>query len=78
MWFSGAAPKHRRYCRRSHVPAQTVYNPVTGGEREAARYQSCAVFRIGRSCEGNCGADGFYWQPKKDRDLFKYIKLVSR
>lgn len=78
MWFSGASEKHKPHCRKSHVPAQTIYNPVTGDEHEEARYQSCAVFRIGRSQPGNCGTDGYYWEPKNKQDLFKYIKLVSK
>ena len=77
MWFSGASPKHRYMCRKSHVPARTVYNPVTGDEHEEERYQSCAVFRIGRSGEGNCGTDGYYWEPSKKQGLFKLIKHAS-
>lgn len=77
MWFSGASEKHRHHCRKSHVPARTVYNPVTGDEHEQERYQSCAVFRIGRSGEGNCGTDGYYWEPSKKQGLFKLIKHAS-
>ena len=78
MWFSGASAKHRYMCRKSHVPAQTIYNPVTGDEQEQARYQSCAVFRIGRSQSGNCGADGYYWEPRDKQGIFKLIKHASQ
>lgn len=73
MWFSGAGAKHRGYCRRSLVEAKTVYNPVTGDEYEPRRYQSCIIFRMGRSEAGNCGVEGYYWEPKYKQGLFKLI-----
>jgi hypothetical protein len=69
--------KHRYTCKKSFKPKHEEINLVTGPEKVEGSYDSCSVFRIGKSEEGNCGKEAYYWEPKNKRDLFKYMKKVD-
>lgn len=64
-------------CRKSYQPSVEEIDPVTGPKMSKPKYWSCSSARIGRSREGNCGEDAFYWEPRDKRDLFKFIKKVG-
>lgn len=65
--------KYRFTCRKSFKPEHTEPNLVTGSSVEKGTYQNCSAFRIGKSEEGNCGRDGYYWEPNSPKGLFKKI-----
>ena len=68
---------YRYSCRKSFKPDEIKPNPVTGQSKVTGRYEGCTMFRIGKSKEGNCGEDAYYWEPKHKTDLFRFIKKVA-
>ena len=71
--------EYNYHCRKSFKPTNIQPNPVVGSKRVPAKYESCAMTRIGSlgRDHGRCGEAGLWWEPKDKRDLFKYIKHVS-
>lgn len=64
-------------CRKSYQPEHQEISLVTGTTTVKARYYGCTSSRIGKSREGNCGEDAFYWEPREKQDLFRYMKKVG-
>ena len=66
-------------CKISFKETHEKFDPVIGPKIIRGDYESCGVARIGsRVYPERCGEEGKYWEPKNKRDLFKYIKHVSR
>lgn len=68
--------KHRFSCRKAYV-APKIDNVVIGSTSKG-HYQSCGASRIGKSREGNCGEDAYYWAPKDKKNLFRMIKKAEQ
>jgi hypothetical protein len=68
--------KHRYSCRKSWSEPK-IDNLVVGSTSKGF-YYTCSAARIGKSVEGNCGQDAFYWEPKDKRNLFKFMMKVER
>jgi hypothetical protein len=82
MLTHGFTSEYAYKCKKAYHPASTVNNPVIGQVNQAARYDSCGIARIGDRIENlsdaRCGVSGRFWEPKHKKDLFKYIKHVSK
>jgi hypothetical protein len=76
MYFINGG-SHWLKCRKGFRPEKLEEDPVLGTKKVPANYQYCSSFRIGESKEGNCGYDAFYWEPKDQKNLFKFMKKVS-
>lgn len=68
MLISPSAYWHK--CRRTGKVVEVNFNPVTGGKKLPADYQSCSSER---GYSGSCGKDAKYWTPKHKHDLFKLL-----
>jgi hypothetical protein len=67
-------------CRISFKETHEEFDPVTGPKKVKGEYQSCNIARVGSAVYGTerCGEEGKFWEPKNKKDLFKYIKHVSK
>lgn len=66
------------YCHKQEIPAKIEIDPVRGPKAIKAYYEACSIARIGRSDRTDrCGEKGIFWEPKRKKDLFKYITHVS-
>jgi hypothetical protein len=60
-------------CTKSLKEEEVEWDPVTGKEIVTKKhYPSCPTMRSRFNDE--CGEEGKYWEPKYEKDLFKYIK----
>ena len=76
MYFINRGP-HWLNCRKSFQGEHFTDDPVIGRVKVKPKYEFCSVFRLGKSQEGRCGEDAYYWEPKHKTDLFKYIKKIA-
>lgn len=76
-FFAFGSSPHAYLCKKAKVEKHTKPDPVVGSKVIEAHYETCPVYRIGESKEGNCGRDGYYWQPKHKAGLFKLITKES-
>jgi hypothetical protein len=75
MYFiNGGA--HWLNCRKSFQGSHVKDDPVLGQVKVKPKYEFCSVFRMGKSEEGRCGTDAYYWEPKHKKNLFKFMKKV--
>lgn len=69
MWFSPYFYK----CTQSLKEEDVEWDPVTGKDIVTKKhYESCPSMRS--KYNGGCGPHGIMWEPKYEKDLFKYIK----
>jgi hypothetical protein len=77
-WHAWLQPsRYALHCRKTFVNAHVDTNPVIGEIKVKAYYDTCQMTRLRSYSDNSCGPDGRDWEPKKPRDLFKYIKHVS-
>jgi glutaredoxin len=59
-------------CTKDTVEDKEEINFVTGKVTVEKRdYERCSSMRLSM---GECGHEGKFWEPKYEKDLFKYIK----
>ena len=75
-WFTG----HEWLCRKSYISEKIEHNPVIGPIKQKGYYERCHLARsehLRSLKEDGCGPEGYLWQPRNKKDLFKFIKHVS-
>jgi hypothetical protein len=76
-WFILGSNEYAYTCRKSFKPEHFEPSPVVGAKKIEAKYESCAVARVGRpDRDDRCGETGKWWTPKDKKDLFTYIKRI--
>ena len=57
-------------CSLAFKPAYVVNNPVIGPEKVKGEFKTCSS---ARTIGSECGPWAKLWQPKRKKDLFKYL-----
>ena len=76
-WYDilfGASKRYSMKCRLNYKSSEEDLDLVTGPKMVDAKYESCSLTRLNSQ---PCGESGKLWQPKHQKDIFKYIKHVA-
>jgi len=72
-WFASTA-RYRGICTKTWIPEKREFDPVLGEKVTKGHFDNPS---FARGYDAPCGKEGKLWEPKKQKDLFKFIKHVS-
>lgn len=81
-WLTLGSSHYAYSCRKNHVPAHQVSDPVIGMKKIPEKYEGCSISRMSRLTkdinENHCGPEGKLWEPKHKKFLFLAVKYSER